>query len=300
MRITQNMLNQSALTGMQDNLKRLSNLQQKAVTTKRISKPEDDPFAVEQSLGFRTQLKANETSIRNIGMSNDWLNATDAALSDLNDVLIRAKSLALQGANDTLGDEGRQALANEVNGLLEQSLAISNTNHGDNYLFSGFKVDTEAFAVTSRLANGWIDTLAYQGDSGQITREVEPGIDMAVNVNGDTQFNNIFSTLKDLRDALAASPFDVNNVSATLDPIIAELDNTLNTQAVIGTKVRRLNATEERLNSNGVGIQDLLSKAEDADMAEVVSDLNQQQFVYQTALAVNGQVLRRSLLDFLG
>jgi len=285
---------------MQSNLKRLSDLQKKAVTTKRVTKPEDDPFAVEQSLGFRTRLKANETTIRNIGMSYDWLNATDAALGDLDTVLTRAKSLALQGANETLGAEGRQALASEVNGLLEQTLAISNTNHGDNYLFSGFKVDTEAFAVTSRLPNGWIDTLAYQGDSGQIVREVEPGIDMTVNVNGDTQFNNIFSTLKDLRDALTASPFDGNNVSVTMDPLIAELDNTLNTQAIIGTKVRRLDATEERLNSAGVGIQSLLSKAEDADMAEVVSDLNQQQFIYQTALSVNGQVLRRSLLDFLG
>jgi len=300
MRITQNMLNQSALDGMQNNLKRLSNLQKKAVTTKRVSKPEDDPFAVEQSLGFRTRLKSNETSLRNMSLSHDWLNATDVALSDLHTVLNRAKSLALQGANETLGTEGRQALAAEVNGLLEQTLAISNTNHGDNYLFSGFKVDTEAFAVTSRLANGWIDTLAYQGDNGQIVREVEPGIDMAVNVNGDTQFNNIFSTLKDLRDALAASPFDVNNVSATMDPIITELDNTLNTQAVIGTKVRRLDSTEARLNSAGVGIQELLSQAEDADMAEVVSELNQQQFIYQTALSVNGQVLRRSLLDFLG
>jgi flagellin-like hook-associated protein FlgL len=48
-----------------------------------------------------------------------------------------------------------------------------------------------------------------------------------------------------------------------------------------------------------VGINELLSKAEDADMPEVVSQLNQQQFTYQTALAVNAQVLRTSLLDFL-
>jgi flagellar hook-associated protein 3 FlgL len=299
MRITQNMLNQSALNGMQSNLKRLSTLQRQAVTTKRISKPEDDPFAVEQSLGFRTRLKANETSLNNIGMSNDWLNATDAALGNLDTVLTRAKSLAIQGANETLGNEGRQALAAEVNGLLEQTLAIANTNHGNHYIFSGFKVDTQPFTAT-RLANGWADTLNYQGDSGQIIREVEPGIDMTVNVTGDTQFNNVFSTLKDLRDALAATPFDSNNVSVTMDPIITELDNTLNTQAIIGTKVRRLAATEERLHASGVGIESLLSKAEDADMAEVVSDLNQQKFIYETALAVNGQVLRRSLLDFLG
>ena len=53
------------------------------------------------------------------------------------------------------------------------------------------------------------------------------------------------------------------------------------------------------MEASEVGLRELLSKAEDADMAEVASQLNQQQFVYQTALAVNGQILRTSLLDYL-
>jgi flagellar hook-associated protein 3 FlgL len=299
MRITQTILNQAALDGMQSNLKRLSDYQRQAVTTKRISKPEDDPFAVEQSLGFRTRLKASETTRRNIGMSMDWLNATDKTLSDMDTLLTRAKSLALQGANETLGLEGRQALAAEVDGLLEQAVAVANTRHGDQYLFAGFKVGARPFDATRNPA-GQITAVTYNGDTGQIVREVEPGIDMTINIVGSSQFNNTFSALMNLRDSLLAAPFDVNAVSNTLTPIETELDNTLNTQAAIGTKLRRLTTTTDRLQAAEVGIQSLLSQAEDADMADVVSKLNQQQFVYQTALAVNAQVLRKSLLDFLG
>jgi flagellar hook-associated protein 3 FlgL len=46
-------------------------------------------------------------------------------------------------------------------------------------------------------------------------------------------------------------------------------------------------------------MKELLSNAEDADMAEVVTDLNNQKYIYQAALNVNAQVLRTSLLDYL-
>jgi flagellar hook-associated protein 3 FlgL len=299
MRITQNILNQSALDGMQNNLLRLKRYQQQAVTTKRVSRPEDDPFAVEQALGFRTHLKSNETSRRNIAMSSDWLNATDKTLGDVSTLLTRAKSLALKGSNETLGVEGRNALAAEVDGMLEQAVATANTRHGDHYLFSGFQIDTPAFDVTRDPGTGYITSTTYNGDSGLIMREIEPGIDMAVNIVGDSHFTDTFNTLINLRDALVASPFDVSNVSPHIDELETQLDNTLNLQASIGTKVRRLESTIERMETAEVGVKELLSNAEDADMAEVVSQLNQQQFVYQTALAVNAQVLRTSLLDFL-
>lgn len=299
MRITQKMLVTSALNGMQTNLRRLSDTQRQAVTTKRVNRPEDDPFAVEQSLGFRSKIKASETARNNIAMSKDWLYATDDALGHAGDLLTRTRSLALQGASDTLGPEERQSISTEVNQILEEMLAVANTRHGDDTLFSGFKLDSPAF-VESRDANGQITSVAANGDiTGQIVRQVEPGIDMVVNVSGDRVFPDIFNTLINLRDSLVQSPFDLNAVSTALDDLKTNLDTTLDVRAAVGTKVRRLESATERMSATELGMQELLSKAEDADMTEVVTDLNQQKFVYQTALAVNGQVLRTSLLDFI-
>ena len=297
MRITQQLLNQSALNGMQTNLRRVKTLEEQAVTSKKVNRPEDDPFAVEQTLGFRSRIKASETARQNIAMSQDWLNATDKALGDISDLLTRTRSLALKGASDTMGPDERQALATETEGIIEQAIAIGNTRHGDHYLFAGFQVDTQPFSRNP--ATGAITSTTYSGDNGQIVREVEPGTDMVINTPGDPLFTDVFNTVISLRDALQASPFEASDVASVAADLETQLDNVLDVQAATGTKVRRLEATSDRMEASEVGLRELLSKAEDADMAEVASQLNQQQFVYQTALAVNGQILRTSLLDYL-
>lgn len=298
MRITQQMMNQTAIEGMQTNMRRLADIQKQAVTTKRVSKPEDDPFAVEQSLGFRARLQAGEAILHNVSMSSDWLNATDKALSDMTTLLNRAQDLALRGANETLGPSERQSLATEIEGLLEQAVALGNTRNGDQYLFSGFQVDKPTFSI-NRDSTNLITSVDDINDSGQIQREVEPGVNMAINIQGGPAFNGTFNTLMALRDALRSSTFTTGAVSTQLNQIQTQRNNILDLQAAVGTKVRRLEATASRIETAQVGLQELLSKAEDADMAEVISHLNQQQFAYEAALKVNAQTLSMSLLDFL-
>ncbi|MCB0191066.1 MAG: flagellar hook-associated protein FlgL [Anaerolineae bacterium] len=297
MRVTQQLLNQSALNGMQNNLRRVKTLQEQAATSKKVNRPEDDPFAVEQSLGFRSRIKASETARNNIAMSQDWLNATDKALGDISDLLTRTRTLALKGASDTIGADERRALATEVEGIIEQAIAIGNTRHGDHYLFAGFQVDTQPF--TQNPTTGPITSTTYNGDNGQIIREVEPGTDMVVNTPGNALFADVFDTLINLRDTLQASPFVTGDVASVATDLEDQLDNVLDVQAATGTKVRRLEATAARMEDSEIGMRELLSKAEDTDLAEVASQLSQQQFVYQTALAINGKILRTSLLDYV-
>ena len=299
MRVTHSMLQQSALSNLQDNLNRVMIAQKKAATGKRVTRPADDPFAVEQALEFRTRIKINEASQQNIAMSLDWLNATDNALTDLNDTLIRTKNLALRGSNETLNAEERNQVSVEVNQLLEEMIAIGNSKHGEHTLFAGFKVDTSPFEVTRVAVTGFVTGTTYNGDAGLIMRQIEPGIDVAVNVTGDLIYTDTFDTLIDLRDALRTDPFDASAVAVEITNLQDRMDTVLDIQAAIGTKARRLEATSSRLGDADIALKGLLSKAEDADMAEVISELNQQQFVYETALAVNGRVLRTSLLDFL-
>ena len=297
MRITQNMLHQMAVDGMQTNLLRLSNTQRQAVTGKRVSRPQDDPFAVEQSLGFRQRIKAGDSILRNVALSQDWLNATDKALGDMVKVLTRAQSLALQGANDTLGADERASLATEVDGLLEQAVAIGNARHGDHYLFSGFQINTRPF--TEVKTGGETTAVTYNGDHGAMLREAEPGINITINTQGDPLLSQVFDKLIELRDNLRAAPFSTNAVSSVGADLKNQMNQILDQQAVIGTKVRRLQTTAERVQDGQTGLKSLLSNAEDADMAQVVSDLQQQEFVYRTALAVNAKVINVSLLDYL-
>lgn len=295
MRITQSMLSQTALDGMQTNLLRLSKTQLQASTTKRVNKPEDDPAAVERSLGYRAQIQAGQATLSNIGLSSDWLSASDNALGDMATLIDRTKSLALQGANDSLGTDERKSLAAEVEGLLDEAVAIANTQHGDHYLFAGFKVDTRPFDYDS--ATG---TVTYNGDNGLMMREAEPGTEMSVNVSDETLFTDVLGSLIGLRDSLQADPFVHDDVSTILGDLDTQRDTVLDVQAAMGTKARRLENASARIQASQTSLKGLLSDAEDADMAQVLTDLQQQQYIYQAALSVNGQVLRTSLLDYLG
>ncbi len=297
MRITQNMIHKMAVDGMQTNLLRLSKTQRQAVTGKRVSRPQDDPFAVEQSLGFRTRIKAGESILRNVALSQDWLNATDKALNDMVGVLTRAQSLALTGANDTLGAPERQSLATEVNGILDQAIAIGNARQGDHYLFAGFQINTRPFQANQTA--GETTSVTYLGDNGTMLREAEPGTNIAINIPGNPLMGQIFDKLIQLRDSLKSPTFSTTAVSAAGADLKTLMNQTLDFQADIGTKLRRLETTAERVQAGQTGLKSLLSNAEDADMAQVVSDLQQQEFVYRTALSVNARVINVSLLDYL-
>ena len=297
MRITQQMLSQRALDAMQTNINRLANLQEQAVTTKSLQRPEDDPFAVQQAMGFRARIQEGETILDNVALGRDWLDANDGALTDLTTLLGRAEVLALKGASEQLGAGERAALATEMEGIIEQAIGIGNTRHGDQFLFAGFKTNATPFQAV--LTGGLITGATYVGDAGSILRQVEPGVDMAINVPGQPLFGGVFGALIGLRDAVRANPFDVGDVTTALGDVKDQTDNVLDVQSSIGTKMNRLDLAAGRTEVRQLGLESLLSRSEDADMAEVVSDLAQQQFVYQTALAVNAQVLRLSLMDYL-
>jgi flagellar hook-associated protein 3 FlgL len=284
---------------MQTNLQRLMKLQKQAVTSKKLNQPGDDPFAVEQALGFRNVINQIEASRQSVSAASDWLAATDNALSQLGELSLRAEELALRGASDSLGAEGRQALATELEEIIEEGIAIGNTRHGDDYLFSGFKVMTAPFEAVRDPVSGLVTSTIYNGDQGSLIREVEPGANMTINVLGDPLFSDIIDSLIDLRNNLQSPSVSATDIGGSLDEIRLQKDKNFDSQAVLGTKARRLQSIASRLETMEIGFRELLSKAEDADMAEVITQLNQQQFVYQTALSVNAQSLKTSLLDFL-
>lgn len=297
MRITQSMMQQTAIDDMQTNLLRLSKTQRRAVTGKRVSRPEDDPFAVEQSMGFRARIKAGDSVLRNIGLAQDWLNGTDKALNDMTDILQRAQSLAAKGASETLGADERVSVATEVDQVLEEAYAIANTKHGDQFLFAGFQINTQPFQRVP--ATGPMTSVTYNGDNGDMLREAEPGINISINTRGNPLLTEALEKLIELRDSLTASPFSTDNVMSIHSDLKSKMNEILDTEAIVGTKLRRLQTTADRVSEAQNGLESLLSDAEDADMIETISTLQQQQFAYQTALSVNAKVVDMSLLDFL-
>jgi len=99
MRITDNMLITNFLNNYNNNLERLQKNQNMLSTGKRISRPSDDPVAVATSLRIRTDMARNDAYTKNADDAKSWLDITDTALSQLNDLLQRTRELAVEGSN---------------------------------------------------------------------------------------------------------------------------------------------------------------------------------------------------------
>src|SRR5262249_7310544 len=141
--------------------------------------------------------------------------STDVALQDVNSIVQRARELAVQGANQTLGPEETKALANEVDQLLDHAMQIANTRNGDRYIFGGFNTRTPSFNFTDTDKTAWV----YNGDNGNIQRSIAPGVKIDANISGDRVFPGVFDVLMGIRDDLAQH----NQDSLSLDRL-DELD----------------------------------------------------------------------------
>jgi len=94
--------------------------------------------------------------------------------------------MGVQGANGTLSDSDRQALAAEVDGIQQQVLSIANSSVSGNYIFACTKVTTPAYVVDGGDPSG----LRYQGNTGVNQIELQPGLSTAINVPGSQIFSS--------------------------------------------------------------------------------------------------------------
>lgn len=294
MRVTTTMLTDTLVNNLRQNLVRLENLQRQLTTGKRISRPSDDPVAVGRALAYRSGIAAGEQYIRTMDSALAWLDLTDATLDSVTKAMQRARELAVQGANDTLGPAQHQAIASEINQLLEQMILLGNSSLRGQRLFAGAEVDANPFTPVGSP----ITSVTYNGDTAAMVREIDVNTTIAINVAGDAIFQPIFTALIDLRDDLQASnTTDIRQLD--LPALDSAIDNLLAVRAEVGSRVNRIEAARERQNLLQVRLQDLLSKAEDTDFTEALTRFTIQENVYKAALQTGSKAVQPSLLDYL-
>src|ERR1700736_5370379 len=104
---------------------------------KQLNAPSDDPGRIATDLGVHTSIDTTNQAATNVQNAVSELTTTDGALSSLTSVMQSARSLAIQGASDTLTDQQRTSLANQIDQLLQQSIAVGNTSYAGKYIFAG-------------------------------------------------------------------------------------------------------------------------------------------------------------------
>ena len=145
-RVTNLTMSANAQRTLQTQQSRLAELQEKATTLNKISRPSDDPAATAKALETRSLLAANAQYARNIDDGNTWLTAADSALEQATNVMHRVKDLTVLAGNGSLPKSGKNAIANELDALNKELVAIANTKHLGRNIFAGNSDESEAFS----------------------------------------------------------------------------------------------------------------------------------------------------------
>ncbi len=266
-------------------------------TGRRINAPSDDPVGATRAMGLRTSIANANQFLENIREATTFAGDSETALRAIIDSFHRARELTVRGATGTLDQQQRDAIALEINQILEAIVDLANTQSNNRYLFSGTRTRVAPF-VPNYVA-GEITWCAYAGNSERFSTLVSPGVTVEMNEPGDAVFlNQPFQTLARIRANLRAGDTDsLSNVRiGEIDDVMTAL---LDATALFGAKMNRLDLIGQRLEDQSLSLRTLLSETEEADFIESIVQLESQESALQAALSAAARVLQPSLLDYI-
>jgi flagellar hook-associated protein 3 FlgL len=297
-----------------DQLGRLSTrqnrLQQQASTGQRLTLPEDDPTAMRRVLDMQAESQRVAQYGRNIQRHQELGNASFASIKSLKTLLDRAREIATQ-ADGLRSPEELQVFATEVNELVKQGVQIANAQNRGDYIFGGTRSEVPPFVATLD-ANGRVTGVAYQGNTDLPESEIAEAITLSAQTLGANTTGSgprglvadsrsgadLFGHLIALRDHLASG--DLTSIAGSdRAGLAADEDNLIFHVGTNGAIQSQLETTAAVGKTRTQTLEGLVSKEADADLAQTLVRLNEMQTAYQAALQSGGNILSRSLLDFL-
>jgi len=305
MRITTSMVQRNVLSDLNTITDKLQRAQMKAASNKEISRPSDDPFHASRAMALRQNIGATQQHQRNVEDGMGWMDATEQAFDLITTSIRDARDLLVQGGTDSSDQTSRNALAAELEQIIESIKQNAGATYRGSFVLSGGETAVKPYE------QGADDS--YHGDEGGfdpgvagIVREIGPGVTMTINTVGLSLLgegkaandDKLLHTLRDAVDHLRAG--DGAAVRGTdLTRLDANLESMLEARASNGARTNRLEAAMLRLGEVEDSTVKQLSNVEDADLAKTLIELNSQTAAYQASLRAGANIVQSSLMDFL-
>jgi flagellar hook-associated protein 3 FlgL len=301
MRVTNQSLSNQVQESLQQAARRLAETQEAIASGKRINRLSDDAFGAVRAVdlhGFEASLDQYR---KNIDAALPVLNQTDSLLGGVDDVLSRAKELAIAMANGGMSSQDRASAAAEVHQLLFQLVSLGNTKLENRYFFAGFENATAPFTLG-------VGVVTYNGDGGEIKIQANGSTDVAINLPGDKVFQGVgvaggvdlFDTLVDLETAFNANDVGgVNGITTQIGRLDAAMNQVSGFRTEIGARLDTLNTASAGLEVMKLKTTEMRSKIEEIDPLKVFSDFARLQQAFEAALQSSARVIQPSILDFL-
>src|SRR6185436_14722168 len=198
MRITESMRYYNLLDDIARAQERAMKAQEQLSSGKKIQRPSEDPLAASDILRLNSEGAEADQYSRNLTFAKSKLQATDAVLDNIEQMVARARTLGQLGfGNSQLGP----GYVTELAALRDQLITAANTTYGGRYIFGG-TVTTVAPYVKNPDS-----TVTYNGNDQNMPVEINRGLSVDTQIPGTDLFSSsidIFQVMSDLTTAMQA------------------------------------------------------------------------------------------------
>ena len=310
MRIASLTTSQTLLRNLQSLDQQQFKLQNQAADGQKISRASDDPTAVGRVLRLETEKRELVQYRRNSDHAQAIVSAGYTALQQMKGIMDDVQQIAI---NNSSGFNPNTFLVDA--GILKQHLdaarVLANDSFNGDYLFGGAASDTQPYDDNFQFT-GDRATLSQAQYAIQVGKDtsISPVLDVAATDEEDffasffTEVQALITSLEEAHQGYVDGDEAVINTGVTQ---IRVLDKTMNDTAdMLSDKLGELAAKELRIQlSNAhddewfLQTENRISQEVDADLTEVIVQLNDARNAYQAAMQTGADLFKLSLLQYI-
>ena len=152
----------------------------------KFSTASEDPAGAAKVLSLEGTLSRQDQIVENLQHASSMLDAADAAIVEIHDLVTEAYTLASQNVGTLASAEEREAAAELVADIVEQLVAVGNREFNGSYIFAGRDTQNVPFEAV-------FGGVAYIGDTGDVLAQVATSDEEPINLSGDVLFGALSS-----------------------------------------------------------------------------------------------------------
>lgn len=278
----------------------------------RINQPSDAPDQISPLLQLQANLSHNQTIATNLSTVQTDVTSADQAMSSAIQLMDQARSLGAQGATATATAANRTELANGIESVQEQMVALADTNVNGHYIFSGDQSATQPYALDLNqpvnVPQNGVDRLLTIPVTA--TRQVELSdrtfttVDQTAqdvfdhrNPDDSLATDNVFAALNNMRVALTNN--DTPNILIAQTSLQTASTYLNAKETFYGNAANRLTAATNQITTENNDLTQQISNIRDTDVAQTALALTSAETQSQAAMAAEGKIPRTTMFDFL-
>jgi len=296
MRVNPNMV-PDILADMQQSQSAVNIALQEVATGKKVTVPSDNPAAAADMVQNTLETANVDQYTQNVSTMLSMVQTADSSLGSVVTSLTQAISLGTEGANGTNNTSNLQAIASQVQGILQSVVAQANTSYQGTYLFGGTETSSAPYTASSSSSSGY----TYNGNSDVNSVAVGDDMNVQLNLPGSQIFSNsnadVLGSLSSLVTALQSG--DATAIGNATSAVSAALSNVSQQRVFYGNAESQLNSQETYLQQETVSLTSQQNSLVDVDEAQAATALSQAETANNAAEAAAAKVLPQTLLNYL-